>query len=277
MAYIDELKQKIAAGIKFLDENKPGWYKLINVNILDMNLPNKCIAGQLGYGDMSRGHEYGFWFKTDNGVSIAEFGKLWIEQINLKLESETVMSNVYGTYQCATPGEKTLLEMMLRSSNRKVSTNHRDSLLLAFNGDKGDFIVYAGNSKFTYVPLSLLEMTDAIVTGKIPTKEIPFDEKIGEYAVSIIPNIGVKVGCTTVSGDTVNKIAKAYNSAGKTKKRVKFEEIKNGQEFKYGTYTYYKIDPKCNFARDLDNPAYRNDDGALCSFSAGVTLFEIEV
>jgi hypothetical protein len=41
------LKEKVANGVKWLDENHEGWKKKINISILNMIRPEKCIIGQI--------------------------------------------------------------------------------------------------------------------------------------------------------------------------------------------------------------------------------------
>ena len=76
-ATIKSCKQRLAKNIKKtakeLDKVLPGWYRLIDTDILDMNLPNKCICGQLKSKGFFRdiiavddSADYGFWlFKPE--------------------------------------------------------------------------------------------------------------------------------------------------------------------------------------------------------------------
>lgn len=41
-------RDKVAAGVAYLDNLIPEWHKRINIEILNMDLPDKCICGQLG-------------------------------------------------------------------------------------------------------------------------------------------------------------------------------------------------------------------------------------
>jgi hypothetical protein len=40
------LKQRVASGITWLDENRPGWLDRIDLDRLDLSSPCRCILGQ---------------------------------------------------------------------------------------------------------------------------------------------------------------------------------------------------------------------------------------
>ena len=59
-------EEQIAAGMRLLDERKPGWEREIDLNILRMSSCHQCVLGQI-YGNyfetatsMELGEEYGF-------------------------------------------------------------------------------------------------------------------------------------------------------------------------------------------------------------------------
>ena len=52
------IAERVAAGAAFLDERKPGWWKRINLDTLDIYSCTACVIGQLGMAD--EGHENPF-------------------------------------------------------------------------------------------------------------------------------------------------------------------------------------------------------------------------
>ena len=69
----EQIRSRVNAGVKLLDEKHPGWYKEINLDSLDISDCSQCILGQL-YGAFAHGLEivpredpsflYGFNFET---------------------------------------------------------------------------------------------------------------------------------------------------------------------------------------------------------------------
>ncbi len=85
------IKEKVQAGIKYLNDIHPGWYKKINLNTFDIDDNKNCCIGQL-YGD------YYKWSNDNNKTldenillgltpgkadirSISGLNKEWIKQI----------------------------------------------------------------------------------------------------------------------------------------------------------------------------------------------------
>jgi hypothetical protein len=53
-AYLESVKARVTKGATFLDEERPGWYRDIDLSNLDMNDPMNCVLGQLE-GEFTRG------------------------------------------------------------------------------------------------------------------------------------------------------------------------------------------------------------------------------
>lgn len=51
------LADRVAEGVKMLDALQPGWYKEIDLEILDLEGTDTCVLGQL-YGGWVEGTEY---------------------------------------------------------------------------------------------------------------------------------------------------------------------------------------------------------------------------
>jgi len=50
---IQKTNKRAARGAKLLDEKRPGWHRIINRDILDIQDPEYCVLGQQdGYNDM---------------------------------------------------------------------------------------------------------------------------------------------------------------------------------------------------------------------------------
>lgn len=45
----------VAEGVKLLDDSRPGWWKEINLNVLDMYSTRYCVLGQLYHGSFCTG------------------------------------------------------------------------------------------------------------------------------------------------------------------------------------------------------------------------------
>lgn len=63
----DVLKHQVASGITWLDENRPGWLDRIDLNILDLGSPCRCILGQ-EWLDESPGTDPDFAFEEAAGT-----------------------------------------------------------------------------------------------------------------------------------------------------------------------------------------------------------------
>jgi len=97
MAEIDEC---IARGVALLDARRPGWYRDVDIDILDMCAPDVCILGQL-YGSYSDGKwllglefrsggRYGFdVYEDDDGDwSFEDLDNRWAIIIRARLEAD---------------------------------------------------------------------------------------------------------------------------------------------------------------------------------------------
>lgn len=49
---MDEYDERVARGVRFLDAVKPDWRKSVNLDILNLESPCRCIIGQV-FGDYS--------------------------------------------------------------------------------------------------------------------------------------------------------------------------------------------------------------------------------
>ncbi len=66
-------EKEISAGIRFLDENVPGWYNEINLDELNLQDANYCIIGQLQEKIQEKALWFvmgGFKFQSDLGFYI---------------------------------------------------------------------------------------------------------------------------------------------------------------------------------------------------------------
>lgn len=61
------IAERVEAGAKWLDANRPGWVDRINLNTLDLGYCTQCVLGQLD-GDYCHTIERDFGDKTAEGV-----------------------------------------------------------------------------------------------------------------------------------------------------------------------------------------------------------------
>lgn len=98
--------ERVARGADMLDKNRPGWEHQINLEILDMNDPYKCVLGQL-QGEFFSGlrtiedngansFDYGFdVHHTDqNKIFYGDLDEAWFSQIMLRREPPSWFTRV---------------------------------------------------------------------------------------------------------------------------------------------------------------------------------------
>lgn len=90
------LKQRVAAGAKFLDKKAPNWFKKVKRTKLAMHSNEMCVLGQLGNGDA---WAYAGKIGLDLDVDDEKYGfqgegegeghdQLWAEEIKSRLDGE---------------------------------------------------------------------------------------------------------------------------------------------------------------------------------------------
>lgn len=95
----------VARGIDLLDSRLPNWVEKIDLETLNMEDPNHCIAAQIGKGNMFEGldmlgirdlsfpmESYGldithFAYDTDDIGAYRELQQLWVEEIQKRRSS----------------------------------------------------------------------------------------------------------------------------------------------------------------------------------------------
>jgi hypothetical protein len=89
----------IKEAAELLDSAAPGWARKINIDILDMNLPDKCILGQV-YGNCCNIFDQLFGFRPYRSDYYLDciFGSKankdkWVEQINSRLNVSKVAND----------------------------------------------------------------------------------------------------------------------------------------------------------------------------------------
>jgi hypothetical protein len=113
MTTYEKMRHRVAGGIRWLDENRPGWLDRINLATLDLEAPCRCILGQewldehpetdpiLAFeeafeawnswnGDPDWDVELGFELHRPNGEDYAELTNIWRSEI-LRLRAERAL------------------------------------------------------------------------------------------------------------------------------------------------------------------------------------------
>jgi hypothetical protein len=88
---MQSLKEKVANGVRWLDENHAGWKSKINISILNMEFTHKCILGQLfnGYREVEKilgrafCEDHGFVISYEQRELTEEWLKVLEETFNL--------------------------------------------------------------------------------------------------------------------------------------------------------------------------------------------------
>ncbi len=87
------LLERVENGIKYLNEQVPGWFMRFNLNSFDINDGSKCLCGQLlgGYGKWRDEHDYeeafDYGFADINMQTVYDLEDIWKEEIK-KLREE---------------------------------------------------------------------------------------------------------------------------------------------------------------------------------------------
>lgn len=93
---VKELVKRVEKGIKWLNKHKKGWYKDIDLNILDLSQEDVCVVGQLyesfWKGKISTLRYISYDFKTlSNGMTTKEGEKcgFFLEDAYARVDGQT--------------------------------------------------------------------------------------------------------------------------------------------------------------------------------------------
>lgn len=92
------IREDIEAGIALLDANRPGWYRDVDLEILDLASSRRCVVGQL-YGTYSHGvaelglhlgSRFGFAMPAslsnmNNRLYWKDLNEAWTQEIQMRL------------------------------------------------------------------------------------------------------------------------------------------------------------------------------------------------
>ena len=95
MLYEQKYRENVQRGIAYLNDNVPGWFNRIDLDILDLNSCSKCIKGQLDLPDSTFNTSLGFyigWHQEDYPMDESEIDEnvfllqnLWRTEIENRL------------------------------------------------------------------------------------------------------------------------------------------------------------------------------------------------
>lgn len=96
----DTIQDQVLRGAAFLDQTKPEWYTLVDIDTLEMGSSANCVAGQVFAdevsGDLWDGYDYlyhkhgGQWLIDHAFVFSGR--EEWIEQIQARLTADELVS-----------------------------------------------------------------------------------------------------------------------------------------------------------------------------------------